>query len=89
MLWKMIGGVTMNASFVKLIEYPWKNRTIKLPATARWAAQDQNGLWFWYEDEPFIEGGVWKPYGRYGDLGRLPSLTGAPWYDSLTWVMQS
>jgi len=42
----------------------WKNA----PEWANWVAMDNDGIWFWYEDEPVISDsnpGEWESEGKY------------------------
>ncbi len=37
----------------------WKSA----PKWAQWLAQDLNGEWWWYENEPFLNRDAWVPDG--------------------------
>lgn len=55
----------------------WKNA----PEWANWLAEDANGFWYWYADQPWIEGidSVWSCGGAY----KRASMPDGSWRDSL------
>ena len=55
----------------------WKDA----PEWAQWLAQDQDGLWCWFESEPAPRSKDWGCVGRYKPAPRPP--VSKPWRDSL------
>lgn len=39
------------------LQLPWD----KAPEWAQWAAMDEDGEWWWHNDEPYIDGTAWIP----------------------------
>lgn len=54
------------------------------PAGWDWAAQDEDGRWFWYSVKPIlgIGGGVWRAPSRAQCLA-IQGAPNAQWYDTL------
>lgn len=48
----------------ELIEKPPRYAWSEAPSWANWAATDENGYFFWYEEEPFIHGVGWDIRGE-------------------------
>lgn len=62
---------------------------IPVPIEANWLAQDANGRWYWYIDEPTLLISVWSTNGDVGEiyphLNILPPEPG-PWTEQLYWI---
>jgi len=54
----------------------WKDA----PEWAKWLSMDEDGEWWWYENEPYTDRDAWCPRGG----GRQLAYIGDCWGDSLT-----
>lgn len=52
-------------------ELPWKNA----PKWAHYAAMDEDGEWWWHNDEPYIEGTAWISPSFTFEAFYFPSCT--------------
>jgi hypothetical protein len=53
----------------------WKDA----PKWANYIAMDEDGTWWWFENEPHKTGNGWD----YGDISRLASAEGLDWQETL------